>query len=129
MMSDYEFNNMAVGIVKDYIRKEKMKFESYCDIIGIYPQIWFKDENNEMSWIYVIYSTNGKFSNVTKELDKLITGMPQFNGYIAQVGLACAEKDGPYRGAGFYIKFNGIEKIYSAHRDTRHGYGIEIKIK
>lgn len=55
--------------------------------------------------------------------------MPQFNGYIAQVGLACAEKDGPYRGAGFYIKFNGIEKIYSAHRDTRHGYGIEIKIK
>lgn len=60
---------------------------------------------------------------------KLITGMPQFNGYIAQVGLACAEKDGPYRGAGFYIKFNGIEKIYSAHRDTGHGYGIEIKIK
>ena len=129
MMSDYEFNNMAVSIVKDYIRKEKMKFESYCDIIGIYPQIWFKDENDEMSWIYVIYSTNGKFSNVSKELDKLITGMPQFNGYIAQVGLACAEKDGPYRGAGFYIKFNGIEKIYSAHRDTGHGYGIEIKIK
>lgn len=29
----------------------------------------------------------------------------------------------------FYIKFNGIEKIYSAHRDTGHGYGIEIKIK
>ena len=129
MMSDYEFNNMAVSIVKDYIRKEKMKFESYCDIIGIYPQIWFKDEDDEMSWIYVIYSTNGKFSNVSKELDKLITGMPQFNGYIAQVGLACAEKDGPYRGAGFYIKFNGIEKIYSAHRDTGHGYGIEIKIK
>lgn len=48
---------------------------------------------------------------------------------LAQVGLACAEKDGPYRGAGFYIKFNGIEKIYSAHRDTGHGYGIEIKIK
>lgn len=115
--------------LQGYIRKEKMKFESYCDIIGIYPQIWFKDENDEMSWIYVIYSTNGKFSNVSKELDKLITGMPQFNGYIAQVGLACAEKDGPYRGAGFYIKFNGIEKIYSAHRDTGHGYGIEIKIK
>lgn len=56
MMSDYEFNNMAVSIVKDYIRKEKMKFESYCDIIGIYPQIWFKDENDEMSWIYVINS-------------------------------------------------------------------------
>lgn len=129
MMSEYEFNNMAVDIVKNYIRKEKMKFESYCDIVGIFPQIWFEDKNNEMSWVYVNYSTTGKFSDINHELNKLIKGMPQFNGYMAQVGLICAEKGGPYRGAGFYVKFNGIEKIYAARRDTGHGYGINVKIQ
>ena len=84
---------------------------------GADPNI--KNKHGKTVWDYAVEHDG---------LDKLITGMPQFNGYIAQVGLACAEKDGPYRGAGFYIKFNGIEKIYSAHRDTGHGYGIEIKI-
>ena len=65
----------------------------------------------------------------TKEQEQLIKGMPQFNGYVAQVGLACAEKEGPYRGAGFYVKFNGIKKIYDAHRDTGHGYGIKVKVQ
>lgn len=129
MMSEYEFNNMAVDIVKNYIRKDKMKLESYCDILGIFPQIWFNDKNNEMSWVYVNYSTTGKFRDINPELNKLIKGMPQFNGYMAQVGLICAETGGPYRGAGFYIKFNGIEKIYAAHRDAGHGYGVNVKLQ
>lgn len=41
MMSEYEFNNMAVDIVKNYIRKEKMKFESYCGILAIFKTIVF----------------------------------------------------------------------------------------
>ena len=126
MMSNYEFNNMAVDIVKNYIRKENMNIESYCDIIGIFPQIWFKDKNNEMSWIYVTYSITGKFDDINIEVNKLIKGMPKYNGYIAQVGLTSVENEGPYRGAGFYVKFNGIEKVYSAHRNTEHGYGIEV---
>lgn len=124
MMSNYEFNNMAVDIVKNYIRKENMNIESYCDIIGIFPQIWFKDKNNEMSWIYVTYSITGKFDDINIEVNKLIKGMPKYNGYIAQVGLTSVENEGPYRGAGFYVKFNGIEKVYSAHRNTEHEYKI-----
>jgi len=129
IMSDYEFNNMAVDIVKNYIRKENMKFESYCDIIGVYPQIWFHDKNDELSWVYVTYSTSGKFNDANKEIDKLVKGIPQFNGYLAQVGLVCAEKEGPYRGSDFYIKFNGLEKVYAAHKETGHGYGIKIKMQ
>ena len=127
IMSTYELNNMAIEIVKNYVRDRKMHIESYNDIIGVIPQVWFKDENNETSWIYVVYSTSNSFNNdYSDSLDKLVKGMPQFNGYLAEVGLVCAEGKMPYRGAGFYIKFDGIKKIYSAHRNTDHGYGIKI---
>ena len=105
-----------------------MKLESYCDIIGIFPQIWFKDKNGEMSWVYVNYSINDRFEEVNQEINKLIKGMPQFNGYVAQISLLSDKQGRPYRGDGFYIKFKGLEKVYSAYRDTGHGYGIEVKI-
>jgi len=126
VMSEYELNNMAIEIVKDYVRKRKMQIGSYNDILGIMPQIWFKDENQETSWIYVTYSISKNFDDSSSTLEKLIKGMPQFNGYLAQVGLICADSKLPYRGSGFYIKFDGIKKIYSAHRDTGHGYGIKV---
>lgn len=128
VMSEYELNNIAVDFVKNYIRKENMKLESYCDIIGIFPQIWFKDKNGEMSWVYVNYSINDRFEEVNQEINKLIKGMPQFNGYVAQISLLSDKQGRPYRGDGFYIKFKGLEKVYSAYRDTGHGYGIEVKI-
>lgn len=126
LMSNYELNNMAVEIVKEYIKKEKMVIKSYCDLVGIQPQICFRDAAGELSWIYVNYSTNTLFKDETDDLNKLITRLPQFNGYIARVGLICTNQEKPYRGSGFYVKFDGIEKIHSANATLQHGDGIEI---
>lgn len=114
-------------------QKEKTsKALDFAQILDDDDDDFFEDDIDIKDTVDFSHYTEEEFAKLDDfyaMANKLITGMPQFNGYIAQVGLACAEKDGPYRGAGFYIKFNGIEKIYSAHRDTGHGYGIEIKIK
>lgn len=57
-MSDWEINNFAIQIVLTDLQNKGIKIDSYCDLPGIEPQIWFTDENNNHCWILVKYINN-----------------------------------------------------------------------
>ena len=50
---------MGVQTVMQYIEKEKGKINSYCDVVGIEPQIWF-EKNGKTSYVIVRSNPPGK---------------------------------------------------------------------
>ena len=55
-VSEWELNNWAIQIVSDHIKGKKWKRLSFCDVIGIDPQIWVEDDHGDRCWIKVIYA-------------------------------------------------------------------------
>lgn len=135
-MSAWELHNFAIQIVREHIEKDgKGRILSFCDVIGIDPQIWFEDTQGNRSWIIVRH-----FPCLTGEESKDFIGVEKTNpqlashdGFFAGVSVASSEPvthdldakavplskrfDGStpvYRGDGFYVNFKGIERTYVA---------------
>jgi hypothetical protein len=133
-MSGWELHNFSIQIVRDHVEKKlNGSILSYCDVNGIDPQIWFQDGQGNRSWIIVRH-----FSKIVGEESTNFIGIvknnPQlapFDGFFAGVSVASSEPfihdldakavplskrfDGSapvYRGDGFYVKFEGIERIH-----------------
>ena len=113
-VSNWELQNWAVQIVSDYIFNKGLKLLSYCDVLGIEPNIWFEDENKNQCWVEVLYTKypdNDKsfsFKNWPPEVLK-------HNGYKAVVSFASANNlSGKiYRAKAAHVNFRGIEHIYT----------------
>ena len=54
LMSEWELRNFAIQIVRNHLEEnESHKVLSFCDVIGIDPQIWFEDANGNRHWVIV----------------------------------------------------------------------------
>lgn len=135
-MSEWELRNFAIQIVRDHIEKNlKGSILSYCDVLGIDPQIWFDDQHGNRCWVVVRNfgkikgSESAEFTGIEARNPQLIP----YDGFFAGVSVASSEPftvdldaklvplskrfDGSapvYRGDGFYINFKGLERIHVA---------------
>lgn len=135
-MSAWELQNFSIQIVRDHIEKSgERRILSFCDVVGIDPQIWFEDSHTNRSWIIVRHfpQLTGEESKDFIGVEKTNPQLAEFDGFFAAVSVASSEPvthdldaktiplskrfDGStpiYRGDGFYVNFKGIERIHVA---------------
>lgn len=133
-MSEWELKNFAIQIVRDHIEKNvKGNILSYCDVLGIDPQIWFDDQHGNRCWVIVrnFGKIEGYESTEFKGIEARNPQLVPYDGYFAAVSVASSEPftvdldakvvplskrfDGSspiYRGDGFYVNFKGLERVY-----------------
>jgi hypothetical protein len=108
---------------------------SYCDVIGIDPQVWFEDQHGIRSWVIVrnYAQVSGSESKGIKCVERSNPQLLPHDGFFGAVSVASSEPvtldldakpvplskrfDGSspiYRGDGFYVNFKGLERIYVA---------------
>jgi hypothetical protein len=133
-MSEWELRNFAIQVVRSHI-EEKLngRIHSCCDVIGIDPQIWFEDSGGDTHWVVVRFYPviRGDERNEFIGLEHSNPPLRNHDGHFAAVSAASSEPvlydldgriiplsrrfDGTaplYRGDGFYVKFDGLQRIH-----------------
>lgn len=135
-MSEWELQNFAIAIVRDHgVAKGGYELDSFCDIPGIDPQVWFHDKTGRRSWVLVRFQPvlNEGVANEFRDFVRKNPHLAPYDGYFAPVSAAMADPivrdrngniippskrfDGStplYRGHGMYINFKRMIKIHEA---------------
>ena len=135
-MSAWELQSFSVQVVRGHVTgKLGGKEHSFCDVLGIDPQIWFEDSKGNNGWVVVrnfpVLTGQEKsdwlgFAGTNPKLQK-------FDGYFAAVSIASSapvlhDEQGNliplserftgqaplYRGDSFCVKFEGLQRIHVA---------------
>jgi len=119
LMSDWELSSFANQVVREHVMGKGWAVESFHDVPGIDPQIWFKDAEGRRAWVVVrpcVYPQPGALRPAN--LEELSGTLKDFPGYFASVGFAPADaKDATegnvrlVRGQGMYVAFKGLEAL------------------
>ncbi len=132
-MSEWEINSMGIQTVVNYLRQQNLKILSYCDVVGIEPQIWF-EKNGKMSYVIVRSIPIGKRKIEFPVNNNLLLRLSDYDGYFADVQFSSSspilkdengnlvplsKRDGDediwmWRGDGFYCNFTGLQEIERA---------------
>lgn len=144
-MSPWEINNFGISIVMNQLKKEGNQVLSYCDLLGVEPQIWFKDQYGKECYVIVKTISGSSKENLEYQVNhELIMKLLQYNGYYAEVGIAPADavikdengevmklsdrdnfenpKEILYRDHGFYVNYTGLKYIerQAAEKSVTH---------
>ena len=135
-MSAWELQSFSVQVVRGHVTGQLGgKEHSFCDVLGIDPQIWFEDSKGNNGWVVVrnfpVLTGEEKsdwlgFAGTNPKLQK-------FDGYFAAVSIASsapvlrneqgnliplserfAGQAPLYRGDSFCVKFEGLQRIHVA---------------
>lgn len=117
LMSDYEMQNFAIQVVRNKLKKDGFKLESFCDAPGITPQIWFQDKDGKMCWVWVEYGPDEKEIKEPDISKFLNSTLANYDGYFAPVGIQPMKGDNAYRGIGYYIDYSGLINIHKATKE------------
>lgn len=111
-LSTWEINNFGVSIVKDQLRKENKKILSFCDVLGVEPNIWFENEDGKRCYVIVntISRNNPEAVNFQLNLQSLIK-LEQFDGYYAEVNILSEGNGTIYRDNTYWVDFKGLKYI------------------
>jgi len=115
-MSKWELNNFAIQVVRQYIEKDGNKILSFCDVLGVEPQVWFENKKGERCWVVVKHITDPEDNDYHKwiGLEDVSSTLKDYDGFFAGVGFRNAEDFGLtlYRGEGAMIKFDGLQRVF-----------------
>ena len=133
VMSEWEVRNFCIQIVRNHIKNTGGEVISFCDVPDINPQIWFQDLAGNRAWVIVRYYPQISGDETSKWIgfEKSNPQLTAFDGYLGAVSIAssnplllsregtiippsqwgCGEEP-LYRGDTFYIKFNGLQRIF-----------------
>lgn len=113
-MSDWEIQDMGIQVVRDDITRNGGTIDSYCNVPGINPQIWFTDKNGQRCYVVVVAHIANIDTNKPLNV-KMYTKLADYPGYYAEVGLGSVESGSElYRGCELYVNYNGLETIERA---------------
>lgn len=132
-MSAWEINSMGVQCIIQQLQKQNHKVESYCDVVGIQPQIFF-EKDGKPSYVIVRSVPVGKKSDKFLINKGLLDRLSDFQGYFADVQFSSSspilkDENGNivplskrdtfgdvwmWRGDDFYCNFNGLQKTHDA---------------
>ena len=114
-MSEWELNDFAIQIVRDYITDNlKFKILSYQNIVGVDPQLWFIDEHSEKHYVIVRYTMYpNKDAKMPNNIARIQNKCKGYDGFFASVAFCSKEKNLSilYRGQESYISFEGLKKL------------------
>lgn len=115
-MSEWEKNNFAIQVVIQQMEKEGNKILSFCDVIGVEPQIWFENNKGERCWVLVKYLFDSADNDYHKwiGLENLSPTLKKYDGFFAGVEFRNAYDFSPclYRGEPANINFRGLQRVY-----------------
>jgi hypothetical protein len=132
-MSEWEINSMGVQMVLQYLSKENAKINSYVDVVGIEPQIWF-EKDGKTSYVIVRSIPVGYRKHKFEINQNLLLRLREFDGYFADVQFTSSsafltDENGDlvplgkrygdediwmWRGDSFYCNFTGLQDINKA---------------
>lgn len=133
LMSAWEIQSFSVQVVRGHITGQLGgKEHSFCDVLGIDPQIWFEDNKGNNAWVVVRHFPviTGEEKNDWLDFARTNPKLQEFDGYLAAVSIASSApvlrdekgniippserftgRASIYRGDSFYIKFDGLQRI------------------
>ena len=133
-MSEWEVRNFVIQVVRNHIEHDKgFKVLSFCDVLGIDPQIWFEAKDGVRCWIVVRHLKQPDETAISNwvGLEKTNPQLKDYDGFFAGVFLASSApvlrdlqgnviplserfsgKAPLYRGDQFHIKFDGLRGIH-----------------
>jgi hypothetical protein len=117
-MSEWELNDFAIQVVRDYITDNlKLKILSYQNIVGVDPQLWFMDDSQEKYYAIVRYTMYpNKDAKIPDNITSIQNKSKGYNGFFASVAF-CSKGENPsilYRGQGTFVSFEGLKKLGTA---------------
>lgn len=122
-MSAWEINNFGISIVINYLRDQGCKNISYCDVLGIDPQIFFEKDGTQ-SFVIVRSIPTGLRDETFEINKKMLAKLSDRKGYFADVQLARYHNNGSFndkylpRGDSFFSNFRGLQEMKSAIRNN-----------
>lgn len=84
-MSEWELHNFGIQIYRDtYIKLRGWTLLSYCDVVGIDPQMWIETEKGERCWVIIRCDLNTEDSQKEDwyEFEKKNPQLKGFDGYF-----------------------------------------------
>ncbi len=114
-MSEWELNDFAIQVVRDYITDNlKLKILSYQNIVGVDPQLWFMDDNQKKHFVIVRYTMYpNKDAKMPNNITSIQNMCKDYDGFFASV-VFCSKEKNPsilYRGQESLISFEGLRKL------------------
>ncbi len=113
-MSEWELNNFAIQIVRNDLENEGNEILSFCDLVEVNPQIWFKNKKGEVGWVIVKHITNEKDLDYREwvGLEKNNPQLQNCDGYFAPIQFASFDSPTLLRGGGVTVNYRGLKRIY-----------------
>lgn len=122
-MSAWELNNMGIFTVMDYLRKQGYSKISYCDVVGINPQIFF-EKDGKNAFVIVRSIPIGLRNNLFEVNNNMLKKLEGYEAYFADVQYAHVHNNGDFedkalwRGDGYYCNFTGLQELGKAIADN-----------
>ena len=114
LMSEWELHNFALMQMRYIMKQSNIEIMSFQDIIGVDPQLWYRDENGNQCWVVIRHYTDEKKIEKPKDLTEITRRCFKFSGYFA--GFVFSSNTGGkkiYRGDSIGVRFLGLEKIHT----------------
>lgn len=121
-MSEWELNNIAIQIVRSRLIREGYEILSFCDMININPQMWFKNEWGESCWIIVKHINNDEDMDFRKwlGLEEASPELKSYDGFFAPVRFSNLTNDADkpifdediFRGCPVNVDYRGLQRVY-----------------
>lgn len=120
-MSEWELRNFAIGIVRKFgLEREGLVMDSFCDIPGIDPQLWFHKPGGHRAWAIVRFqgvldeAAAGEFAGFVHRNPHLAG----YDGYFAPVSAVMADEvllDCQKRVIPLEKRYDGTAPLYRGH--------------
>lgn len=118
-MSEWEIYNMGINQVVNDLVKQGYKIHSYCDVLGIDPQIWF-DKEGKTSYVVVRSIPIGLRDEDFVIHKDMLVKTSNYDGYFADLQFANEHNNGDFedkmlwRGERFWCNYTGLQEIEKA---------------
>jgi hypothetical protein len=118
LMSNWELSNYAIQVVISDLEKTSNQILSFCDLLEINPQIWFKDKDGNVGWV-IVKCHHPNFNYELEDwmgIQNNIKSLMPFNGYFASVKFESMNSKSTsilLRGEQFHVDYDGLKRIYT----------------
>jgi hypothetical protein len=121
-MTEWEIQDMAVQVVRDYLKNKNYKLMSWQGNPHVDPSIWFVGDTGGPEWV-IVRATRypQKYAAIPDNISKIKKSCESIsaNGHFASISMANAEQSNSqnivplWRGEGINIHFTGLDPIIS----------------
>jgi hypothetical protein len=121
-MTEWEVHDLAVQVVRDYLKREGFELMSWQGNPGVDPAIWFIGTSRRPEWV-VVRSAKFPADSASKPSNwqDIVTGCSKMStiGHFASVAVVSvnqlfrSDNEQPvplWRGHGMHVRFTGLEK-------------------